>query len=348
MRKIFTLIIFLALVAVIMFGYVNYVFYWAQPEIGAPAVEFEVKKGDSLRNIAQNLADAKIIDNQFLFRLYFKLKKLDTSIPAGEFNLREGMSYSALAGVLANPEQNLIKLLFREGENLRDYGAILEKGNLLDDEAFQKITGAPAVDYRFTETKDLPQDFSADFDFLADKPKYLSLEGYLFPDTYFFRPGETAENVARFMLNNFGKKLISELREEIKRQGKSIHEVITMASIIEAEVRGKEDRKIVAGILWKRESIGMALQVDSSVNYVTGGSKPAINSDEQKIDSLYNTYKYPGLPPGPINNPGIEAIEAAVYSTPSDYWFFLTGKDGKMYYAKTLEEHNENKYKYLK
>lgn len=348
MRKIFTLIIFLALVAVIIFGYVNYVFYWAQPEMGAPAVKFEIKKGESIAVIAKNLKAQNLLGNTWLFRAFLKAKKLDKNIPAGEFSLQEGMSYSALAGVLANPEQNLIKLLFREGENLRDYGAILEKGNLLDDETFQKVTGAPAVDYRFAKTEDLPQDFSADFDFLADKPKYLSLEGYLFPDTYFFRPGETAENIARFMLVNFGKKLTPEIREEIKKQGKSIHEIITMASIVEAEARNLEDRKIVAGILWKRESIGMALQVDSSVNYITGGNKPAINSDEQKIDSLYNTYKYPGLPPGPINNPGIEAIEAAIYPTPSDYWFFLTGKDGKMYYAKNLDEHNENKYKYLK
>ena len=117
---------------------------------------------------------------------------------------------------------------------------------------------------------------------------------------------------------------------------------------MEAEAREEKDRLLVADIIWRRLAIGMPLQLDSTVNYVTGGKKPAISSAEQLIDSPYNTYKYAGLPLGPIDNPGLESIRATIYPEKNDYWFFLSGKDGVMYYAKNLAGHNENKNKYLK
>ncbi len=138
------------------------------------------------------------------------------------------------------------------------------------------------------------------------------------------------------------------MRAEIARQNKKIHEIITMASLIEAEARNDADRRMVSDVLWRRLAIGMGLQLDSTVNYLTGNDKPAVSFDETQINSLYNTYKYRGLPPGPINNPSLSSILAAVYPEKNEYWFFLADKEGTIHFSKTLEEHNNFKYQYLK
>jgi UPF0755 protein len=139
-----------------------------------------------------------------------------------------------------------------------------------------------------------------------------------------------------------------EIKEEIERQGKSIFDIITMASLLEKEVRTEEDKKIVAGILWKRMEIGMPLQVDATIAYITGKNSTRISKEETKIDSPYNTYKYKGLPLGPICNPGFESIFASLYYEDSDYLYYLSTPEGETIFSKTLEEHNIAKGKYLK
>ncbi len=153
-----------------------------------------------------------------------------------------------------------------------------------------------------------------------------NLEGFLFPDTYQFPIGVVGEEVVAQMKENFDKKIALDLKEEIKNQGKTIFETVTMASLIEKEVRGKEDKEIVSGILWKRLKIGMALQVDAAPD----------------------TYKYRGLPSAPICNPGLESIITAVYPKNSEYWYYLSPPQGETVFSKTLEEHNIARAKYLK
>lgn len=175
-----------------------------------------------------------------------------------------------------------------------------------------------------------------------------NLEGFLFPDTYDFYIDIKGEEVVKIMKKNFEQKLNQELKEEIERQGKTIFEIITMASLIEKEVKTKEDKEIVSGILWKRLSVNMPLQVDATINYITGKKTTRISIEETKIDSPYNTYLNTGLPPGPIANPGLESIKAALYPKSSDYWYYLSTPDGKTIFSKTLQEHNLAKAKYLK
>ena len=147
------------------------------------------------------------------------------------------------------------------------------------------------------------------------------------------------------MLVNFDKKLTPELRTQIQKQKKTIFEIITMASMIEKEVRSLNDKKIVSGILWKRISIGMPLQLDATINYITDKNDPGVAIKDTKIDSPYNTYKYKGLPKGPISNPGIDSTTAAIYPTQTKYWYYLT--DGTTIFSETLQQHNEAKAKYL-
>jgi UPF0755 protein len=149
------------------------------------------------------------------------------------------------------------------------------------------------------------------------------------------------------MLDNFDKKLTQDLRDEIARQKKTIFEIVTMASILEKEVQTDEDRAMVADIFWRRLKAGMPLQADSTINYITGKSDSRANLTDIQIDSPYNTYKYPGLPVGPIGNPGLSAIKAAIYPKANGYWYFLTTDDGKVIYAKSFDEHKANKAKYL-
>jgi len=174
-----------------------------------------------------------------------------------------------------------------------------------------------------------------------------NLEGYLFPDTYYFPVGVTGEEVVRIMRENFEKK-IAPYREEIKKSGRTLHEIIVMASLLEKEVKTKEDKELVSGILWKRLEVGMPLQVDATITYITGKKTTKIPLEDLQIDSPYNTYKYKGLPPAPICNPGLESILAALYPKESDYWYYLSTPEGKTIFSKTLQEHNIAKEKYLK
>ena len=172
-----------------------------------------------------------------------------------------------------------------------------------------------------------------------DKEEFLektkNLEGYLFPDTYLFLPFAETEQIIGTMTDNFKKKA-----------GDVGKEIVIMASLIEKEVPNSSDRKIVSGILWKRLKLGMALQVDAVFPYITGKQKVLL--EDLKIDSPYNTYLNKGLPPGPISNPGLDAIDAARNPKESPYLYYLSGNDGKTRFAKTFSEHLRNKEKYLK
>ena len=175
-----------------------------------------------------------------------------------------------------------------------------------------------------------------------------NLEGFLFPDTYQFPLRVSGEEVVKKMRDNFEKKLTPDLREEIERQGKTIFEIVTLASLIEKEVKTKEDRELVSGILWKRLKNNILLQVDATITYLTGKKTTKIPMEDLQIDSPYNTYKYKGLPLGPICNPGLDSIKAAIYPKNSEYWYYLSTLEGATIFSKTLEEHNTAQAKYLK
>ncbi|PJE73950.1 MAG: endolytic transglycosylase MltG, partial [Candidatus Terrybacteria bacterium CG10_big_fil_rev_8_21_14_0_10_41_10] len=182
---------------------------------------------------------------------------------------------------------------------------------------------------------------------IRDEP-FDSLEGFLFPDTYLFLPEAENSQIISEMRRNFNSKMAPDIKERIRERGLSVYDVITMASLVEEEAREPDTRRMVSGILWKRLSAGMALQVDAVFPYIMGKNTFEITLDDLKVDSPYNTYLYSGLPKGPISNPGLDSILAAVYPKDSDYWYYLSDKEGNMHYAKTFEEHKANKEKYLR
>lgn len=329
-------------------GYVNYIKYWMKPGSDAKSIEITVVPGESVSELADVLEWTGVIKSSWLFKRYLSANGMDKKLQTGMFSLKTGMNIKSVALALNDPHIATAKVLFKEGENVEDYGSVLEKAGMMLSTDFVNLAGYPAINYCLNKSLPKPIDLSSEYDFLLGKSSCIGLEGYLFPDTYYFGKDAKAENVIRKMLDNFNEKLNGDLRSEISRQKKTIHEIVTMASLIEAEAREDKDRRMVSDVLWRRNDVGMGLELDSTVNYITGNSKPSVSLEETDINSLYNTYKYRGLPPGPINSPSLSAILAAIYPEKNDYWFFLADKTGKVHFGRNFEEHIQLKYKYLK
>lgn len=314
--------------------------------------EFVIAPGDSIETITDGLVDAGVVRSRAVFKAALRASGLATRLQPGTYNLSGIDSYAVLIERLATGGVSADEFVLRvlEGWNLRDIEAALAQAGYGRAAEIFQVTGLPATDHRTLSAAGAPQpdDFSARFPYLTDKPSYVSLEGFLFPDTYRVFRDATPEEIALLMLGNFDLKLTPEMRAKIAAQGRSIYDVVTMASIVEREVRGDEDRRQVADLFWRRLDVGMALQADSTVNYITGGSKPSVTYEETRNVSPWNTYKYPGLPLGPIGNPGLSALQATIEPEPNLYWYFLTDKEGNVHYGRTLDEHNRNKAKYLR
>ena len=228
------------------------------------------------------------------------------------------------------------------GWNLRQVAEYLVKQGIASstDDVY-KITGKPAYDYRRAAFL-LPQ--IEDLKILAEKPAHVSYEGFLAPETYRVFKDAALLDVIKKLINQRDKEMDGAMWDDVKNSGHSYYEVLTMASLLEEEVQSPEDKAKVADILWRRYKNNWALQLDSSVHYAVNKTGNVFTTNkEREFNSLWNTYKYPGLPLGPIANPGLDSIKAALHPEKNSYWYFLTAKDGTVYYGKTLEEHNANK-----
>lgn len=315
--------------------------------------DFTIESGDSVQVIARGLADEQLIRNPLAFRLYVLLEGLTSSLQAGQY------------AVSSSTDARTIARQFADGEGLtREITVVIPEGltnvELADMLAGKFSPAAQSQDSAVTKTKLAEQYLTAfsatdsrqivpnhNYNFLQTKPSSRSLEGYLFPDTYrFYRDAQPAEIVER-MLDNFDERVPESIRNRASSIGRSFYDVLVMASILERELKTKTDRQLAADLFWRRLDAGIALQSDATVNYVTGKKALRPTNADLSVDSLYNTYQQPGLPPGPINNPGLESIQAALNPTPNDYWYFLTDAKGQTHFSKTLAEHNANKTKYL-
>ncbi len=300
-------------------------------------LDFEIKEGQSSNIVAHNLKSENLIRNSFIFDIYMKLSGKYKKILPGKFKLSDSMSYAQISNIIIKKQANLnfeekeIKII--EGWNLKQIGKYLENQELCTEKEFMELSRSNNYEY----------------DFIKQKPKSTDLEGYLFPDTYRVYKNSTCYDVINKLLNNFDKKLTKEMRADIEKQGKSVNEIITMASIVEKEVKTLEDMRIVSGIFWDRIEYGQALESCATLAYVLGEIKAQYSYEDTRVESLYNTYINKGLPPGPINNPGFNSIIASIYPEKSNYNYFLTDpKTGDTIFSKTFEEHKRNKLIYLK
>jgi len=295
-------------------------------------VIFSVKNGEGSKEISVNLERAGLIKWGPALRLYVQFKEVAGKLQAGSYRLSPSMTIPEIVDKFVNGDVANEKITFPEGFNLKKIKKSFE-------------------DSEFLKTVDLGEfkiiDFKEEFDFLSDTPNEASLEGFLFPDTYFFEPPMQEEEVARIFLNNFGEK-ISPYQDEISAKELTLFDIVTMASLIEKEVQTKEDKELVSGIFWKRIELGKPLESCATIAYIKGVDQWLYSFDDTRIESPYNTYLHAGLPPGPICNPGLESILAALYPKDSDYWYYLSTPEGETIFSKTFEEHSLAKEKYLK
>lgn len=302
-----------------------------------------IAKGMGSRKIGAALKNQGIIRSKWAFVTYVTFRGTASLLKPGVYTFTR-QSIADIAALLVLGGKNEKEITVPEGWTSRDVAAFLEKHQIGSAEEFRRMT-APAG---------LPH-FEDRYSFLTEKPAPSGLEGYLFPDTYRIGEDTALVDVIYKMLDNFDRKLTPDLREEIARQKKSIFEIVTMASLIEKEVAGDDDRAVVSGILWKRLAADIPLQVDATIAYAKAQSpnyklhtNGKISLADTKIDSPYNTYKYRGLPPGPIANPGLSAIRAAIYPKTSTYIYYLSASDGRTIFSRTLDEHNAAKARHLR
>ena len=282
----------------------------------------QINTGDSLKTISSEFKEEGIIKSSSLLRFSISVLGGQNKIKAGVYKFEKPSNVWNVAYRLVNENYGYlpIKITFPEGIN--------SSGILKNIEA------------KIPDIKN-----SASYE--LDKQNLISKEGFLFPDTYFFPPNATLKIITDRMSDEYERK-IKKYRADIEKSGHTEKEIITMASILEEEVKSKEDKKMAADLLWRRIEKGMLLQVDSTIGYLNGKVSHELTKEDLSTNSPYNTYKFKGLPPTPISNPGIDAIEAALFPTKNEYLFFLTDSLGKTYFSKTYEEHLRFKRLYIR
>jgi len=302
-----------------------------------------VEKGEGLKEIGQKLKDQGLIDNVKTFELYAFLSRAKNKFWPGEYKLETGMGLKDLIKTLiSSPLAQEKEMTFIEGWTNKEIEEFLKKEETVSEEEFLLALNTISQD---KEILDKYEFFS---EAVEKSSKEAMLQGFLFPDTYRFYEETTAEAIIKKMLNNFDEKIGIELKERAEQAGKNIFEIITMASLIEKEAALDQDRRLIADVFWKRLKVGWALESCATINYILGAPKERLSYEDTRIPSPYNTYLNAGLPPGPINNPSLSSINAALSPLENDYCCFLSTDEGEMIFSQTIEEHNRNKSIYLK
>lgn len=299
------------------------------------AVTVEVTADDSVSTIAEKLQEAGLIKYKWFFKLYAAVSNADEKIGMGTYNLNTDMDYHALVVGMRSSSGNMnaetVRVTIPEGYTVAQTIHLLAEKGVSTEEALLEAAKTYKFDYSFIDNSS--QDISR-------------LEGYLFPDTYEFyantkKPGAALDK----MISTLNSRLDDELLTEAEARGYDLKEIMTIASLIEKETDGT-DQGLIASVIYNRlEGAGDKggtyglLQIDASLLYALPGHTGAITSEDLQTDSPYNLYKYAGLPPTPIANPGLAAIEAALEPEQSNYYYYALGKDGKHHFFATLSEH---------
>lgn len=299
-------------------------------------IQIVVSPGTSVKEIAQILYENDLISHPLTFRLASRWNKLDTKLRPGEYSISSNMSSDQILKLLTSDITNAnetIKFTIPEGYTIIQIANTLDQLDIVSKESFLEAVYTRAYDYEFL--KELPQDM-----------KY-PLEGYLFPDTYIVRKGATPEEIIIKMLNRF-EEIIHPYNNAIKTSPYSLHEIVTMASIIEQEAKLSEERPIIAGVIYNRLEANMKLQMCSTIQYILEKRKTSLSYEDLKVDSPYNTYTNNGIPIGPICAPGAESLIATVMPDTHNYYFFVVKniQEGSHAFSSNAKDHELNKRRY--
>jgi UPF0755 protein len=280
-------------------------------------VQIEVAQGADTKSIANVLASAGVIGNSSMFRLRARLDGVDGKLRPGVYDLETGMRFEdVVEKLLSGPPIPYVKVIIPEGFTIEQIGARLEKE-----------LGIPAAEFNDLALKQ-GATFAEEYPFL-DGVSTGSLEGYLFPKTYNIPEGSSARDVIGMMLAQFGQEIEAVDLTDASAKNLTLHDVVTIASMIEREARVADERPLVSSVIYNRLARKMRLEIDATIEYILPGTRPRLLNRHLRIDSPYNTYMYGGLPPGPIASPGLASLEAAAHPADTQYLYYvLTSTDG--------------------
>lgn len=343
-KKVVLVLILLFLIVVC--AVVGTFFFMLQPaDKNAKSINYEVKSGTVVNDIYKDLESKDIIKSALFMKIYTKLVGV-ISVEAGNYELSASMDavdiYKALSGKSSN-NADTITIVFKEGKNVRDLGKLLEvNGSNVTSEAL--INKVNDLDY----IKELETKYTFLSNDIENTDIYYKLEGYLFPDTYTFYKETTPDVIIEKMLDRTGE-IIESLKSDFDKSTRSIHEVMTLASIIELESAGTTYMDRVSGVFNNRlvnnGNIGSCVTTYYAF-HINQGDRDLTNAEINDCSTKYNTRctSYAGLPVGPIGNAGIDAIKAALNPEMHDYYYFVSDKNGDLYFSRTLDEHNNTIY----
>jgi UPF0755 protein len=296
-----------------------------KPSINDSVVK--ITKGDNLRSVALKLEESQVIYNKIVFIAIGRLFGYQDNLIPGEYKFPSGLTYLNVLNTITDPAIiRTVTLTIPEGLNIRQIGRLLQRQIGVDSARFvEEAKNDSLIRLLGIEANDL--------------------EGFLFPDTYQFQFSSLnrEKEIISVLAAAFRKKITPEMREEMKNRKITLNEIITMASIVEGETRFEPEKKTIAGVYYNRIKKGMKLQADPTIQYILpGGNKNRLMYSDLKIESPYNTYLHKGLPPGPINNPGLSSILAALSPEENNYLYFVAKGDGSHRYAQGYDEHKKN------
>ncbi len=294
----------------------------APPAQAGAAIVVHIPPGSGAVQIARQLEAAGLIRDEQAFRLMLGLSGLRDELKAGHYELAPTMSAREIAEKIAAGRVATRRITIPEGLTLKQIADRMAEAGLVEREAFL----AAAVPSTVADEVDMP---------LPEG----TLEGYLFPETYEFTYDDGAEIIVTRMVRELNERFVEPNREEIAGRGLSLHEIITLASLVEREAKVDEERALIAGVIQNRLDRGMKLQIDATVQYALPEHKPRLLYEDLTIDSPYNTYLYKGLPPGPIASPGLASLMAALRPARTDALFYVARPDGTHVFSRTYEEH---------
>jgi UPF0755 protein len=340
-RLVAALAVLFFLLAATAAGTALFIINGLQPPQASPEkVQFTIEQGMSSGEIARLLEDKGLLRNAAVFTYYLLYKNEGHRFQAGTYEMNPGLKPDEIIAKLNAGEvvaEETIRFTIPEGYTVMQIADKLAQEGIVDKAKFLALTARPEL-FQASSLRHIPE----------DAPLKNKLEGYLFPETYELKKGSTEEDIIRRMSAELDEKL-AELPDgwerRLEKLGLSIHQLLTIASLIEREVVVDKERPIVAGVIYNRLAKNMPLQIDATVQYALEEHKERLYyKDYYETDSPYNTYKIIGLPPGPIASPGLESIRAALYPEKTSYFYYVTKKDGsnEHLFAETLSEHEAN------
>ncbi|NWH04356.1 endolytic transglycosylase MltG [Desulfobacter latus] len=327
------IILFIVMISLCITIAVGAAMHWMATFIKTPAakisipVTFTVSSGQHLTTIAQNLKSQDLVSNPTAFKLYVRIKKAATRIKAGEYEMNTGMSPETIMRILISGKSKLYRLTIPEGMNMQEIAILAQEAGLCSRKQFLSLCN----DLDFINQCDVPG---------------MTLEGYLFPETYFFSKETDCKTLIKKMISTFKKTFNRTWKTRAKEIGLSVHEVVILASIIEKETGNGKERPIISSVFHNRLKRHMRLESDPTVIYGVSDYDGRIRYKHLRRVTPYNTYKIDGLPVGPIANPGAQALKAALYPAQTNYLFFVSKNDTTHKFSTNLKDHNRAVKKY--